>query len=79
VNVVKEAMKTENTEQIKSSIDALNNAWNEVSAKLYQQQQTAGGTGAQSGAGAGSADAGADDSKNVEEADYEVVDDDDKK
>ncbi len=80
MNVVKDAMKTDNAEQIKSSIDALNNAWNEVSAKLYQQQQTAGATGAQSGAGAGStADAEADDSKNVEEADYEVVDDDDKK
>ncbi|NOZ60581.1 MAG: molecular chaperone DnaK [Calditrichaeota bacterium] len=79
VNVVKDAMKTENADQIKSSIEALNNAWNEVSAKLYQQQQTEASAGPQGGAEAEGTDAGSQDSKNVEEADYEVVDDDDKK
>ena len=77
VGRVREALKTENVDEIKSSLDALNQIWNEVSATLYQQQQAAGGAGAHQGP---PPDNGAEtkDEKEVEEADYEVVDDEKK-
>jgi len=76
---LKDAIKSNNINSIKSAIETLNNAWNEASSQMYQQA-TAGG--AQPGAGpqAGSSDAGAKkDEKKVEDAQYEVVDDKDKK
>jgi len=79
-NRVKDAMKSEKVDEIKSSLDALNQVWNEVSAKLYQQQQAAaGGDASQTGAGTAGESTGTKDDKDVEEADYEVVDDDSKK
>jgi molecular chaperone DnaK len=80
VGRVKEALKTENVDELKSSMEALNQTWNEVSQKLYQQEQAAGGAqGEQPGAEA-EADTGKEekDAKDVEEADYEVVDDEKK-
>jgi len=76
VGRVKEAIKSDNANEIKSSLEALNQIWNEVSAKLYQQQ-AAGGTGPQPGPDA-SGGAEAKNEKEVEEADYEVVDDEKK-
>jgi molecular chaperone DnaK len=76
VGRVKEAVKTDNANEIKSSMEALNQTWNEVSAKLYQQQPGGGAQYQQSpppGGGSGSKD-----EKEVEEADYEVVDDEKK-
>ncbi|MDZ7263133.1 MAG: molecular chaperone DnaK [candidate division KSB1 bacterium] len=76
VGRVKEAVKTDNVNEIKSSMEALNQTWNEVSAKLYQQQPGGGSQYQQSpppGGGSGSKD-----EKEVEEADYEVVDDEKK-
>jgi molecular chaperone DnaK len=79
---VEEALKTDNTDAIKSATDDLNKVWNEVAQKLYQQP------GAQGQPGAGpepSAQAAGDeasksetpkDDKEVEDASYEVVDDD---
>ncbi len=82
VGRVKEALKTENVDELKSSMEALNQTWSEISEKLYQQQQEAGGApGAQPDADAGAgAETGTEekDAKDVEEADYEVVDDDKK-
>ena len=76
VGRVKEALKTENVDELKSSLEALNQIWNEVSQKLYQQQQAAGGAAdAQPDAEAGTETK---DDKDVEEADYEVVDDEKK-
>ncbi|MBC8185928.1 molecular chaperone DnaK [candidate division KSB1 bacterium] len=80
VGRVKEALKTENVDELKSSMEALNQTWNEVSQKLYQQQQATGGAeGAQPGDETG-AETGTEekDAKDVEEADYEVVDDEKK-
>jgi molecular chaperone DnaK len=77
VGRVREALKTENVDEIKSSMDALNQIWNEVSTNLYQQQQAAGGTGPQQEPPSGNG-AKAKDEKEVEEADYEVVDDEKK-
>ncbi len=82
VGRLKEAAKSDNADEIKSSLDALNQIWNEISSKMYQQQQAAGGgaSGPQPGAEAGDqAQSEAKDEKDVEEADYEVVDDEEKK
>ena len=80
VGRLKEAMKTDNLSEMKSAMDALNQIWNEVSSKMYQQATDA-QPGADAGAQAGQAaqDAQNDASaKDVEEADFEVVDDDKK-
>ena len=76
VSRLKEALKTENLEEIKSASEALNQVWSEASSNLYQQPGPPPGGAAQESAStaesAGSAD------EKVEEADYEVVDDDKK-
>jgi len=77
VGRAREALKTDNVDEIKSSLDALNQVWNEVSASLYQQQQAAGGAGSQQEPPPGDG-AETKDEKEVEEADYEVVDDEKK-
>jgi len=76
VGRVKEAIKSEKVDEIKSAIEGVNQVWNEVSAKLYQQQQSAGGA---SQPGSEGTTSGTKDEKDVEEADYEVVDDEGKK
>ena len=68
-------MKGDNVNEIRSSIEALNQVWNEVSSRMYQQA-TAAGAGAQ--ASGATSDAQTKDEKDVEEADFEVVDDDKK-
>jgi molecular chaperone DnaK len=78
VGRVREALKTDNVDEIKSSLDALNQVWNELSATLYQQQQAAGGAGPEQEPPPPGGEAEATDEKEVEEADYEVVDDEKK-
>ena len=77
VERVKEASKGENLDDIRSATDGLNQIWNELSANLYQQQGGQPGGDAQGAAGstAGEEKAKGDD---VEEADFEVVDDENK-
>ena len=75
VGRVREAIKTDNVNEIKSALEALNQTWNDVSAQLYQQQQPPGGDEQQPGPQPGEQTA---DEKEVEEADYEVVDDEKK-
>lgn len=78
---LKEAIKGNNADSIKNAIEILNNAWNEASTQMYQQA-TAAGAGASSGSGpqTGPSDGGAKkDGNKVEDAQYEVVDDKDKK
>ncbi|HEY3251012.1 MAG TPA: molecular chaperone DnaK [Ignavibacteria bacterium] len=76
---LKEALKGTNAEEIKSSTDALNAAWNEASTQMYSQA-----TGSQQQEGFGSqaeqpqGDGAPKDDKKVENADFEVVDDDKK-
>jgi molecular chaperone DnaK len=83
----REALKSDNMDEIRSARDGLNQAWHEVAQTMYQQQgaqgegapggqpgagrQTAGG---QPEAGSGEEQAGSDDGGAVD-ADYEVVDD----
>lgn len=71
---LKEAAKTDNLSEIRSATDSLNQVWNEASASLYQQ---AGAQGQPSAGQSTSQDSQKSD-ETVEEADYEVVDDDNK-
>ena len=76
VGRLKEVLKSENVTEIKSASDALNQIWSEVSTRMYQQPG-----GAQPGPGpqAGGTEPSAGSEEKVEEADYEVVDENKKK
>ena len=72
---MKEALKGTDTEAIKNAQEALTKAFYDISAKLYQQNP-----GAAQGAGFDPNQAGAQGgADNVYDADYTVVDDEDKK
>jgi molecular chaperone DnaK len=76
---LKDAVKTDNASSLKSAMDEYNTVWNEASSQMYSQS-TAGADGQPQGE-AGSqpgADASAGADPNVENADFEVVDDKDK-
>jgi molecular chaperone DnaK len=74
VSRVKEAIKTDNLNEIRSATEALNQVWSEASSNLYQQGAPQGGTTEQGEASQGSQKT----DETVEEADFEVVDDDNK-
>jgi molecular chaperone DnaK len=79
---LKEAIGANNNAAIKPAMDALNEAWNEASQQMYQSA-TAGAQG-RPGAAPGpeqgpTGDSGQKEEKKVEDAQYEVVDDKDKK
>ena len=89
IKKVEDALATNNTDQIKSATDSLNKVWGEVAQELYAQagaqqpgQGAPGGGPAgqqQPGAEQGSEEEGAEKKKDdVQDASYEVVDDDDK-
>jgi molecular chaperone DnaK len=78
---LKDALKSNNAANLKTAMDTLNNAWNEASTQMYQQATAA---GTQPGAGPESAppphaEQKREDEKKVEDAQYEVVDDKNKK
>lgn len=72
VSRLKEALKTDNISEIRSATDALNQVWSEASSKLYEK------TTAESAQASEQPKTGAA-GENVEEADFEVVDDDKEK
>lgn len=80
VNALKEALKGDDLEKIKSAQSELMTSAQKIGQQLYAQQGAAGaaGAGAQAGAGAAGAasDANADASKDDDVVDAEVVDDD---
>ena len=71
---LRDAISADNLDNIKSATESLNRVWNEVSTKMYQA-----GAGAQTAQPGQEAQGSGDQGKKVEEADYEVVDDKDKK
>ena len=81
---LKKALEANNPDDIKAKMDTLTEKFGAISAKLYQQAQAQAGAqgagpdmgAAGAGAGAGAQSGAADD--NVVDADYEVVDDDNK-
>jgi molecular chaperone DnaK len=81
VGRLKEAVKGSNIDEIKSATEALNKVWQEAASQMYAQ--TAGAEGAQAGQPGPEAQAEAQDQDTgkkkkgkVEDADFEVVDDD---
>ncbi len=86
-NALEEAIKGNNSVEIKAKTEALNNAWNEASTKMYESAKSqqpppgAGGAGpnpfagGQPGSDAGQQQQSGDGGKKVENADFEVVDD----
>jgi molecular chaperone DnaK len=81
VDALKEAVRSEETERIRTAVDTVSKTWHEASAQLYQRaqaSQTGGASGpgagqaAADGGGAGGKGSGGDD---VVDADFEVVDD----
>jgi len=93
IDRLKEAVKSDNATEMKSAIEQYNTAWNEASSQMYSQAKDQGtpGAGPEAGPGAGPGagpqqqgpgpepQAEQKDDKNVENADFEVMDDDDKK
>lgn len=73
VGRVKEALKGENVDEIKSSSEALSQVWSEMAIKMYQANE-APADGAEAQATAEQPEDAKDET--VEEADFEVVDDD---
>ncbi len=79
VGRVREALKTDNADEIKAATDDLNQIWQDAASKMYAQQAAQPGAepGADAGAQPGAESAQAEDAgQNVEDADFEVVDDD---
>jgi molecular chaperone DnaK len=69
LNRLKEALKSDDANEIRSASDALTSTWHEVSARLYQEQ-TAGTGGAKKGGGQ---QGGGPEGQGPIDADYEVV------
>ncbi|CAF3914698.1 unnamed protein product [Rotaria sp. Silwood1] len=82
IDRLKDAVKTDNAATLQSSIDEFDAAWKDASTQMYSQATQNPGAGADQGAGPQGADpnAGAEASgEKVENADFEVVDEKDKK
>jgi molecular chaperone DnaK len=82
IKKVEDAISTNNSEQIKSATESLNKVWNEVSSQLYSQAQGAQEpqqpSGQQQQQGKPAEDGAGGKDNNVQDASYEVVDDDKK-
>jgi len=75
VGRVKEAQKGSNVDELRSATDALNQVWQEIAPQMYQQAGDAQQGQPRAEAQDQKAEAGGDEDKNVQDADYEVVDD----
>ncbi len=77
IDRLKDAAKTSNVTELKSAIDQYNTVWNEASTKMYSQAKSQPGAEQGPNPGAGQQTAGEQkkDDGNVENADFEVVDD----
>ncbi len=81
IKKVEDAISTNNSSQIKSATDSLNKVWSEVASELYAQAGAA-GQGAQQGPQGGPQETAGEtkkDEKEVQDASYEVVDDENEK
>ncbi len=82
IKKVEDAIATNNTSAIKSATDALNKVWSEVASEMYAHAGAA-GQGAQQGPQPGQQEAPSGeakkDEKEVQDASYEVVDDENEK
>ncbi len=81
-SALEEAVKSGNIVDMKAKTEALNALWNEASSKMYEAVKNQGGAQGQAPGAEQPGQAGGQqsaDGKKVENADYEVMDDDDKK
>ena len=76
VDNLKKVKDSEDIDKIKNSIEELNNSWSKISQQMYQQAQGQQNEEKKSDQSKGDNTPKSD---NVQDADYEVVDDDDKK
>ncbi|MCK4817164.1 molecular chaperone DnaK, partial [bacterium] len=76
VGRVKEALKGSNIDEIKSATDALNQIWQDAASKMYAQTAGAQDDAQAQGEPADGKQAGPEKDENVQDADFEVVDDD---
>ncbi len=75
IQKVEDALKINDTDRIKNSADGLTKVWNEIAQQLYSQQ----GAYSHAGSDASTKSGGSDkNDKDVQDASYEVVDDDKK-
>jgi molecular chaperone DnaK len=76
IKKVEDAIASNNSDQMKTATESLNKVWNEIASQLYQQagQQT---TGQQQATSSG--EQPKEEKDNVQDASYEVVDDNDNK
>ncbi len=72
LNRLKEALKSDNVDEIRSASDALTSTWHEVSARLYQEQAAGAGSGGGK-KGGGKEGGGGPEGQGPIDADYEVV------
>ena len=81
IKKVEDAIASNNTDQIKSATESLNKSWSEIASTLYSQAGSADGQGPQAEQQQQSASSndGAKEKDDVQDASYEVVDDDEKK
>ena len=77
IKKVEEAIAANNIEQIKSATESLNKVWSQVASELYSQAGAQGAGGPQPGQSQGG-EPKKDKKEDVQDASYEVVDDDDK-
>ena len=78
ISKVEDALKTNDSNVIKSATDGLTKVWNEISQNLYQQQGPTGQQTAEQPPHAEEQTSQKKDDKEVQDASYEVVDDDKK-
>ncbi|HSD63526.1 MAG TPA: molecular chaperone DnaK [Ignavibacteriaceae bacterium] len=79
IKKVEEAISSNNTDQMKAATDSLNKVWNEIASSLYSQAgQQQGAPGAQQQQSSQGGKTGQE-KENVQDASYEVVDDEDEK
>jgi molecular chaperone DnaK len=78
ISRLRDAMKTDNVQTIRGAIDELNAAWNEVASKLYAQASAQAQSEPRTGATGTGAETKTEGGKKVEDADFEVIDDQDK-
>jgi len=83
IKKVEDAITANITEQMKSATESLNKVWGDVASELYSQagaqQQEPGGQQAGPQPGTGQGEPKKDEKEEVQDASYEVVDDDDDK
>lgn len=81
ITKVEDALKTNDADKIKSATDGLTKVWNEIAQNLYQQQGAPGAqqqTAQEPGAEQQKSSSQKKDDRDVQDASYEVVDDDKK-